>query len=149
MLLSDVFDKRAIRPDLESETKEAVFHELVEAITAIYPELDRDISLRAIQDRENKLNTSIAPGIAIPHGYYPGVDGIFGALGISEAGIEYGALDKKPVHCVFLVILGEACREKHLRVLNRITSLIKSGGLPLLRKAGSQEEIHRILSRIH
>ncbi|MDR0641673.1 MAG: PTS sugar transporter subunit IIA [Treponema sp.] len=149
MPLSDIFDKRTIKPNLAGKTKEDVFGELIEAVIAVHPLLDRDISLRAIQDRENKLNTSVAPGVAVPHGYYPGTDGIFGALGLSEAGIEYGAFDEKPVHCVFLIVMGDASREKHLRVLNRVMSLINSNGLELLWKAGGPEEIHRILSRFH
>ncbi|MDR0583068.1 MAG: PTS sugar transporter subunit IIA [Treponema sp.] len=149
MPLSDVFDKRSIKPNLENKTKEEVFRELVEALTVVHPALDRDIGFRAIQERENKLNTSVAPGVAVPHGYYPGKDGIFGAFGFSEAGIEYGALDEKPVHCVFLIIMGDASRENHLRVLNRVMSLINSGCLELLRKAGSPDEIHRIFSRFH
>jgi mannitol/fructose-specific phosphotransferase system IIA component (Ntr-type) len=148
MLLSDVFDKRSIKPNLEGKTKEDVFTELVEALTAIYPELDRNMSLRAIQDRENKLNTSVAPGVAVPHGYYPGTAGVFGALGFSETGIDYGAFDNQPVHWVCLIILGEASREKHLRVLNRVTSLINSEGLGFLRKAGSREAIHDSLSHV-
>jgi mannitol/fructose-specific phosphotransferase system IIA component (Ntr-type) len=149
MPLSDVFDKRSIRPNLEGKTKEDVFKELIEAITVIYPELDRNMSLQAIQDRENKLNTSVAPGVAVPHGYYPGTEGIFGALGFSKTGIDYGAFDNQPVHWVFLIILGEASREKHLRILNRVTTLINSEGLNFLRKAGSREEIHDILSHVH
>ncbi|MDR2553651.1 MAG: PTS sugar transporter subunit IIA [Treponema sp.] len=149
MLLSDIFDKQAIKPNLESTTRDEVFSELVQAVTAVHPALDRDISLRAIQERENKLNTSVAPGVAVPHGYYPGTDGIFGAFGFSKSGIAYGALDEKPVHCVFLIIMGDAPREKHLRVLNRIMSLINSGGLELLRNAGGPDEMHRIFSRFH
>ena len=98
MPLRDTFDKRSIKLNLESKTKEGVFRELIEAVTAVHPALDRDIGLRVIQERENKLNTSVAPGVAVPHGYYPGTDGIFGALGFSEAGIDYGAFDEKPVH---------------------------------------------------
>ncbi|MDR1445356.1 MAG: PTS sugar transporter subunit IIA [Treponema sp.] len=146
MPLSDIFDKRSIKPSLESTTREAVFRELVESIGAVHPALDRDIGLQAIRDREDKLNTSVAPGVAVPHGYYSGINGIFGALGLSETGIEYGAPDGKPVHCVFLIIIGEESREKHLHVLNQVMTLINSDGLELLRKAGSPEEIHRILS---
>jgi mannitol/fructose-specific phosphotransferase system IIA component (Ntr-type) len=149
MALSDVFDIRLIKSNLASKTKEEAFRELVEAIIEVYPKLDPDISLQAIQTRENKLNTSVAPGVAIPHGYYPGTSGLFGALGLSESGIDYGAPDNKPVHCIFLVIMGEGSREQHLLVLNRIFSLIHADGLELLRKAGTREEIHGILSRVH
>jgi mannitol/fructose-specific phosphotransferase system IIA component (Ntr-type) len=149
MLLSDVFAKQTINLHLESKTKDGAFKELVEAIAEIHGEFDRDTMLAAVQDRENKMSTSIAPGVAIPHGYYPGTGSIFGALGVSESGIAYDAPDQKPVHCIFLVIMGEASRENHLRVLTRIMSLVNSSDLSLLRKAQSPEEIHNILSRIH
>jgi mannitol/fructose-specific phosphotransferase system IIA component (Ntr-type) len=149
MALSDIFDIGLIKPNLASKTKEDAFRELVEAITELHPQLDSGIALQAILTRESKLNTSVAPGVAIPHGYYPGTSGIFGALGLSEAGIDYGAPDKKPVHCIFLVVMGEGAREKHLLVLNRIAALIHADGLELLRKAGTREEIHGILSRVH
>jgi PTS system fructose-specific IIC component/PTS system nitrogen regulatory IIA component len=149
VLLSDVFDKRSIKLNLESKNKEDVFEELIETITAIHPGFDRDSILAAVQSRENKMNTSIASGVAIPHGVYPGTDNIFGAIGISSLGIDYNAPDEKKVHCVFLIVLGDAAREKHLNVLNRIMSLINSEGLSLIRKARTSEEIHNILYHLH
>lgn len=83
-------------------TKETVFTELVDTIAAVHPELNRNAMLAVIQDRENKMNTSIASGVAVPHGYYPEAGGIVGAIGISKTGIEYNALDHKPVNLVFL-----------------------------------------------
>ncbi|MDR1390169.1 MAG: PTS sugar transporter subunit IIA [Treponema sp.] len=148
MPLSSVFDKRSIKLNLESTTKETAFKELIETIAVVHDELDGDIMLASVQEREDKLNTSVASGIAVPHGYYPGTDCIFGALGISKKGIEYGAFDGKPVHCVFLIVLGEASREKHLRVLNRVMSLINSEDANFLRTAKSAEEIHHVLSRL-
>jgi mannitol/fructose-specific phosphotransferase system IIA component (Ntr-type) len=149
VLLSDIFVKQSINIHLESTTKDDAFKELIEVIAAIHGEFDRDTMLAAVRDRENKLSTSIAPGVAMPHGYYPGTSSIFGALGVSESGIDYDAPDQKPVHYIFLIIMGEASREKHLRVLTRITALVNSGDLNLLRKAQSPEEIHNILSHIH
>jgi mannitol/fructose-specific phosphotransferase system IIA component (Ntr-type) len=148
MLLSDVFSKQAINIHLESKTKDEAFRELIETIAATHDEFDRDTMLTAIQDRENKMSTSVAPGVAVPHGYYPGTGRIFGALGVSESGVEYDAPDQKPVHCIFLILMGESSREKHLRVLTRVMRLVNSDGLSLLRKAQSPEEIHAILSHI-
>jgi mannitol/fructose-specific phosphotransferase system IIA component (Ntr-type) len=148
VLLSEVFVRQSINLHLESTTKDDAFKELIETIAAIHGEFDRDTMLAAVQDREIKMSTSIAPGVALPHGYYPGTGSISGALGISESGIDYDAPDQKPVHCIFLIIMGEGSREKHLRVLTRITSLVNSAGLSLLLKAQSPEEIHNILSRV-
>jgi mannitol/fructose-specific phosphotransferase system IIA component (Ntr-type) len=149
MSLSDIFDQRSIKLNLESSSKADAFKELIETIAAIHPELDREIMLAAIQNREQKLNTSIAPGAAVPHGNYPGTGDIFGALGISPSGIEYDAPDHNPVHCLFLLVMGESSREQHLRILNQIASMINSGGQELLLKAQTPEAIHEILSRAH
>jgi PTS system nitrogen regulatory IIA component len=149
MALSDVFDTRSIKLNLEGITKRAVFSELAQAITAAHPALDTDISLQAVQEREDKLNTSVAPGVAVPHGYYPGAAGVFGAFGFSKAGIDYGAPDKNPVHYVFFIIMGDTSREKHLRVFSLIMSLIDSGGLELLRKDGSADAARRVFSQFY
>jgi mannitol/fructose-specific phosphotransferase system IIA component (Ntr-type) len=147
MLLNDVFDKQLIKLDLESKTKEAVFTELAEAIAELHPEFDNDEMIAAIQDRESKMNTSIALGAAVPHGYYRGGGDVVGAIGISRAGIEYDAPNHKPVHFIFLIIMGEASREKHLRVLSRIMSLINSQALSHIQAAKSPQEVYDILSQ--
>jgi PTS system nitrogen regulatory IIA component len=147
MLLNDVFDTQAIKLNLASKTKEAAFSELVEAIADVHPELNRDEMLAVVQDRESKLNTSVVSGVAVPHGYYPGARGVVGAIGISPAGIAYDAPDHKPVHFIFLIVMGEAYREQHLHVLSGVLSLIKSGALTTIRAAKSYEEVHDVLSR--
>jgi mannitol/fructose-specific phosphotransferase system IIA component (Ntr-type) len=74
----------------------------------------------AINDRENKMSTGIGSGIAIPHGYSRTISTIAGAIGISKAGIEYDSLDHKPVHLMIMLVMGEASRENHLSVLNKV-----------------------------
>ncbi|MDR1248414.1 MAG: PTS sugar transporter subunit IIA [Treponema sp.] len=149
MFLKDVFDKHSIKLNLASKTKEAVFTELIDAITDIHPELNRDEIFTAIYDRESKMNTAIVPGVAVPHGYYLGANNVFGAIGISQTGIDYDALDQKPVHIVFLIIMGEAYREKHLRVLSRLLSMIQSEELGYMQEAKSSQDVYDILSRFN
>jgi mannitol/fructose-specific phosphotransferase system IIA component (Ntr-type) len=148
MILADVFDKRLIKLNLESTDKDAVFEELVGEISAVKPELKKTETLAAIRDREAKMNTSIASGIAVPHGYFPGLNGVIGALGFSREGIDYGAHDRKPVYLVFLVLLGGGAREHHLRVLSRIAAFAQSGALSYIGKAETPQNVYDILCRI-
>jgi PTS system fructose-specific IIC component/PTS system nitrogen regulatory IIA component len=149
VLLNEVFDKQLIQLNVEGGTKEAVFTELIEAIADVHPELDRDEMFTAIADREKKMSTSVAAGVAVPHGYYPGAAKVVGAIGVSRRGIEYDALDHKPVHFIFLIIMGEANREKHLHVLSRLLAMIESGTLPHIQAAKNPQEVYDILSRFH
>jgi PTS system fructose-specific IIC component len=147
MLLHEVFDKRLIKLDLKNGDRDAVFTELIDAMADVYPVFDPERAGTVIREREEKLSTAVAPGAAIPHGYYPGLDRVLGAVGISKAGIDYGAPDNEPVHVIFMIMMGESSREKHLRVLSRVLSLINSGTLPCMLAAKTPGEIHDILSR--
>jgi mannitol/fructose-specific phosphotransferase system IIA component (Ntr-type) len=147
VLLSDIFNENSIKLNLESDTKEAVFSELIEAVAVVHPELNKTEMLSVVLDRENKMSTAIASGVAVPHGYYPGTNEIIGAIGISKSGIDYGAPDSKPVHFVFLLLMGESVREEHLRILNRVLSLINSGALASMQTAKDVREVRDILAR--
>ena len=147
ILLSDIFDPRSIKLNLEGKTKEAVFTELADAITAINPECDRASVLASIWERENKLSTGIIPGVAIPHAFCEKTKNIAGAIGISQTGIEYDALDNKPVYVVFMLVIGGAEREEHLHVLNQISMLAQSEFLATIKKAQNTQTIQTILSR--
>jgi mannitol/fructose-specific phosphotransferase system IIA component (Ntr-type) len=149
MALCDIFDLRSIKVNLEGITKDAIFTELIEAIRLVHPEYGHDEMFAALQTRENKMSTGIASGVALPHGYCQGVTALAGSIGISQSGIEYKALDNKPVYVVFMLVMGEPAQENHLRVLNQIFSLVKSEAMPLIKAAKDPREIHDILSRVH
>jgi len=147
ILLSEVFDPRSIRLNLESKTKEEVFIELAEAISEVHPECDRASMLASLWERENKLSTGIGSGVAIPHTTYGGINNIAGAIGISQAGIEYGALDNKPVHVVFMLTISDKATENHLRILNQLFTLAQSEAIAIIRDAKNTETVINILSR--
>jgi mannitol/fructose-specific phosphotransferase system IIA component (Ntr-type) len=143
MRLSDVFTPELIKLDLEGKTKNEVFEELVGTITGLYPEYDREEMLDAILVRESQMNTTVLPGIAVPHGHCNAVGGIIGAVGFSRAGIEYGS--SKPVHVVFMLLLDNFSQERHLRVLSRLLKLFDSEALAMIEKAKSSQEVYDIL----
>ena len=146
--LSDIFDSGSIKLNLEAKTKEAVFSELVNAIAVSHPDFDCASMLASLWERENKLSTGIASGVAIPHAFCRGIDNIVGAIGVSKAGIEYGALDSKPVYVVFMLAIGAPASENHLHILNKIFSIAQSEALLLIRKAQDAQAVQAILSRI-
>jgi mannitol/fructose-specific phosphotransferase system IIA component (Ntr-type) len=100
-------------------------------------------------DREKKMSTGIGNGFAIPHANCRGIASMTGAMGISSQGIDFDALDKKPVHIIFLLAISEKADETHLHVLNLIFKLAGSEMLTLMKNAKKTEEIHAALSQIH
>jgi PTS system fructose-specific IIC component/PTS system nitrogen regulatory IIA component len=145
VLLSEVFNIQHIKLDLESETKDEVFEELIETIIAMHPDLNRREMLEAVTMRENQMNTAVVPGVAVPHGYCHAVNSIVGVMGISHRGIEYDTGEREPVHCIFMLVMGDAYREKHVRILSKIFDLLNSQVLSKIQVAQSTQDVHNIL----
>ncbi|MDR1300937.1 MAG: PTS sugar transporter subunit IIA [Treponema sp.] len=143
MQLSDIFRPDLIKLDLESKTKDEVFKELVETIARVYPKFNRQEMVDAVISRENRLNTAILPGVAVPHGYCQVVNGIIGALGFSRTGIEYGSLE--PVHTIFMLLMDVSSREYHLRVLSRLLEMLNSKSFAVIPAAESPQEVYDML----
>jgi mannitol/fructose-specific phosphotransferase system IIA component (Ntr-type) len=145
MPLSDIFGWELIKLDPESKTKDEVFEKLIETIAEPHPEYDRQEMLNAVISRENRMNTAILPGVAIPHGYYRAINGIAGAIGFSQTGIEYGS--PEPVYSIFMLLMDESSRERHLRVLSRLLDLINSESFGVIQAAKSPREVYDVLNR--
>ena len=126
MLLDKVFNPRAVNIDLKSEDKDEVFEELIEELVSVNPSLDRSVALAAVKEREAKMSTGIMSGIAVPHAKTSAVTDVQGAIGISRSGIDYDALDGKPVHLIVLSLSGADSTELHLRVLKRLARLLEN-----------------------
>ena len=128
MILGQVFNPKTICVNLESEEKEEVFEELVEKVVALKPNLNRQNIRNAIAERESLMSTGIKEGIAVPHGKLDEIDEVMGVVGISKSGIDYEALDNKPVHLVFLLLSSKDNAEFHLRVLRHLSTVIEANG---------------------
>lgn len=149
ILLSEIFAPGTIRINLESKTKDEVFSELADAITNVRPDYDSQTILDAIWEREKKMSTGIVSGVAIPHATCRGVSKIIGAIGVSQNGIDYNALDHNPVHVIFMLLMGEPAIENHLFIFNQLTRLIKSDSFPFIINAKNPEEIRKILEQFN
>jgi len=79
---------------LKGETKEEIFNELVDMLSAQGRILDRETVLKDIWERENIMNTVMKNGIAMPHARTDGTDDLSVAVGIKKEGIDLKADDE-------------------------------------------------------
>ncbi len=128
MILQKAFQPSTIKTDLESESKDELFEELVDLLAGVYPPrltFPRREALEALSRREAKMSTGICKGIALPHATVDGLDSMKGAIGISKKGIDYDALDGYPVYLTFLLLTPPGDAESHLQALQRLAALIE------------------------
>jgi len=124
-MLADIFPSENIIVNLESEDKDEAFEEMLETLVASQPNIDRSEALSALRLRESKMSTGIMPGIAVPHAISTTVKGVAGAVGISHAGVDYDALDKQPVHLIFMLLFAPSETERHLQVMKDFSGLLQ------------------------
>ena len=81
---------------------------------------------KRLLDREAIGSTGLGNGVAVPHvkGDEAGV--VTMVLARSKAGIEWQAIDGRPVHIVFLLVSPASEPETHLRCLRWIATLARS-----------------------
>lgn len=95
-----------LRPDrinltLKARKKVGALRELVSMIKT---EDEVDLLLATLLKREELGSTGIGKGIAIPHCRSLIVDKLELAVGRSDKGINFEAIDRKPVHLFFLIV---------------------------------------------
>jgi PTS system nitrogen regulatory IIA component len=147
MNLKTVLSKDTISLHLKGSTKEAIVNELLDILVAAKKIDDRAAAFAAIMDREKKMSTGMKHGIAIPHGKSPTVLDLVACIGISDAAVDFDALDHEPCR-IFIMTLSPAEKTgPHLQFLAEISLLFKSAEKRQeILNASSAEEVMNILS---
>ena len=146
MKILDILAENAIIPELKGKTKKQVLEELIEALLAQKPQLDRDRLMSVLLERERLGSTGIGDGIAIPHGKLKDLDQLVLSFGRSSQGVDFESMDGKPVHLFFLLVAPENCAGIHLRALAKIARLLKNGSVR--KRLGSVENKDDIYNAI-
>ncbi len=87
---------------------------------------ESEVVLRLLRQREELLSTGIGDGVAIPHTPVPGLDRQRAALVLCPQGVEFAAIDQQPVKIFFAVIGPKSAASEHLKILARLSRLLKS-----------------------
>ena len=151
MNLSDIVHSDAIVTDLGASDRDAAIKRLLDAaIEAGAADAEiRDELLASILDRESKGSTGFGRGVAIPHVKHERIREVKAAVGVSDQGIDFNALDKQPVYSIFLLLSPQDEPETHLRAMEVIfTNLSKETFRRLLRQAGSRDDVLTLLDDV-
>jgi nitrogen PTS system EIIA component len=150
MRLLDLLSEDVIRASLEAPTREAAIDELVDVLVAsgALPAADRDRAARAVHKREASATTGLGSGVAVPHGVCDGVGTVTAALGIHRGGVDFAAVDGKPVHLVILLLVPPNMFQAHIRTLAGIARLLNDPSLRrLLLAAPDARTVMQILEQ--
>jgi len=112
--------------NLSSDSKADVLAELINVLIVSGLALNRAKAIDVLQQRERLGSTGIGDGVAIPHGKVSDLQDLVVAFGRSKKGIDFDAIDGKPVYLFFLLLAPENSTGQHLKALAKISKMLKT-----------------------
>lgn len=129
MKIAEILREQCVVADIKGKTKRGIITELVEALANARLIEDVEAVVNVVMEREKLGSTGIGNGVAVPHGKLKNINGIMCTFGRSLNGVDFDAVDRGLVHIFFLVLAPEDSASLHLKVLSRITKILRDQSL--------------------
>lgn len=129
MELRQFFTEDAIDLALQGTTKDEILKELIALLKL--DEKSEGMLYKMLKRRENLGSTGIGRGIAIPHCRSLVVSKLRVAFGRKADGVDFRAIDEKPVNFFFLIVAPPLeVSNQYLPVLGKIAQFSKEPDVP-------------------
>jgi PTS system nitrogen regulatory IIA component len=144
--ITEFLTQGCIIADLSAESKQEALQQLSARSVEIDSSLVQENVLSVLREREQLGSTGIGGGVAIPHGKLPEIDHVIIVVGRSADGIPFEAVDNRPVHIIFLLLAPDASATLYLKILARISRLLKTPGIyERLLEAPDESSLQRVI----
>lgn len=148
MKILDALTRDTILVDLQSTDKKGILEELV-APVAVAAGIDAADLVKVLMEREQLGSTGIGGGIGIPHGKLKDLDDLILGFGLSRQGVDFESMDGRPTHIFFLLITPENSTGLHLKLLARISRLLKNEPFKeKLMQTGSADDVIAVIEPV-
>ncbi len=148
MKILDFLIPKTIITELKSTDKKGVLEELTLPVSEI-TRIEHKELIRVLIEREHLGSTGIGNGIGIPHGKLKNLPDLILGFGLSRKGVNFDALDGKPTHIFFLLLTPENSTDLHLKLLARISKILKEEHFKeKIFNSSDKEEVIRLIRGI-
>ncbi|MET1756904.1 PTS sugar transporter subunit IIA [Novosphingobium sp. RD2P27] len=128
--------------------KHAVLARLVTLFAAVY-DLDRNLVMERITEREELGSTGFGRNVAIPHARIPGLSRPVAAVIRLDKPIDFEAADGMPVDLVFGLLSPDGAGATHLHALAAISRMMRDERMhAALISAPGPEALYSLLSNV-
>jgi len=142
----DILSPESIAFDTALSSKKAALEKLSALIASGDSGITHNEVFDSLISRERLGSTGLGQGIAIPHGRRKGGTKTLGAFLKLETGINYDAIDQKPVDLLFALIVPEQSTQEHLDILSKLAEMFSNTDLVnKLRNEPTPPSIYEIL----
>lgn len=124
--LISLFDQELCLFNLRSKKKLNVLREMVNRLYEAGRVSDEKVIMEMLKNRESLGSTGLGKGVAFPHGKSLAIKDVTVLFGKSASGVDFDALDGKPVHVFFLILApSDRGAETYLQLLSDLLGIIK------------------------
>ena len=145
--LWQILEPSCVELSLKANDKEEALLEMVGLLTRGGRISDPAALLEALKTRERKISTGVGEGIALPHCASPELASPVLAVARKPEGLDFEALDGKPVRLLFLLVGQKDKPAAQLRLLARLARLLREAAFPQALLAAESPEAVRELFR--
>ncbi len=139
-----------IERDVSITSKKRLLELLARRLADADPALHFDKVFDRLLERERLGSTGLGHGVALPHARMKGLREAIGAFVQLRTGVDFDAIDQKPVDLALAMLVPESATEAHLQLLAQLAARFDEERLRTqLRNAKSAEEILQLLSGSH
>ncbi len=143
--------KEGIVLELKGESKKEIISEMLDVLIQngdILSE-DKNTLIGELLDREKKGSTAIGNHVAIPHCKTIVVDKIIVSIAFKKEGVDFDALDKKPVNIFILTLSPKKASSSHIDFLAFVSNVFqdKQSRLDIQTLTSKQEVYDFILKK--
>lgn len=129
------------KPDALKELTHLLFEK--KKMKSVGPALDQIVA------REATESTGIGNAVAVPHARIPGMKNLACAVGIFPEGIDFLAVDRKPVQLIFLICYPPALQTTYLNFVATVVKVFSDKkNQDAMLASESADEIHALLKEL-
>ena len=125
MMVSKFIAENCVVPSLKANNKPDALKELTHLLFERKKLKNVGPALDQIMARETTESTGIGHGIAVPHARVSGLKSLICAVGRVPEGLEFNAVDKRPVHLIFLICYPPTQQTTYLNFVATLAKLLR------------------------
>lgn len=107
-------------------SKKRVLEEISRLLVTAVPAVTADQVFDRLLERERLGSTGLGQGIALPHARMADVSEAYGTLIQLQSGVDFDAIDNRPVDLAFGLVVPQDATQEHLQLLAKLASLFSS-----------------------
>ena len=147
MRITDLLSKDGIELNVNAKDKNDIINKMTKLMLKTGRITDLNAYKELVLKREEEGSTGVGEGIAIPHGKGDCVTEPGLVAMVVPNGVEYDALDGKPVNLLFMIAAPNTSDNVHLDVLSRLSTMLMDTEFKnKLTSAKSKEEFLNIIN---